>query len=92
MAEIPKPRSMDQHRSRSLACKKPGCTAGGKRWVSEQKLRLHLQPLPRAGITSAPPQTVRREILTGAPAPGATKGGDRWDGVPLTISSEFLIL
>lgn len=75
-----------------MGCWEPDCAAGGEQWASRAQLPLCLQPLPSAGITSAPPQTVRREILTGAPAPGATKGGDRWDRVPLTISSEFLIL
>lgn len=32
---------------------------------------------PNAGITaSAPPQVIRRQMLTGAPVPGATEAGD----------------
>lgn len=43
------------------------------------KHRGYIQPPPSASISaSAPPQIIRRQILTGAPVPGAAKVGDRW--------------
>lgn len=49
----------------------------GRRWAvggGWAKLRLNPQPLP---APASPPQTVRHQVLTGAPVPGAEKAGDR---------------